>query len=130
MRALVWLLGICTILLLGVWVFRHDARRLLLSDNVMLQTRGGVNRGDVRICWTGEMTTDTVVIYSAGREVEHVPEATGQATFLIYYKGMMVGEFGHFRTGVIAPHTYVFQLWEQGDSLYSDLKISGPDANL
>lgn len=130
MKAFLWILGICSLLLFAVFLLKDDVRRLFFSNTIIVQTRGNLSPKEVRIDWTAESGTDTLTIFSDGHETGEIYEAAGFNTFLIYHKGDYLGHFEQFKTNAFNAHTYTFMLQHEGDSVFLDLKIFGPDATL
>lgn len=130
MKAFLWVFGVCAALFVLTYLFKDNIRRQFLSNKVLLQTRGPINPKTVRIDWTTETKEDTITVFEAGDETNAVFEAAGPNHFLMYYNGQLVADFEHHKTAAVLPHTYTFQLGQERDSLYADLKIFGPEANL
>lgn len=130
MKAFLWVFGVCLALFLLTYLFKDNIRKQFLSNKVLLQTRGHINPKTVRINWTAETKEDTVTVFTGGSETNAVFEAAGPNHFLMYYNGKHVASFEHHKTTAVLPHTYTFQLGQEKDSLYANLKIFGPEANL
>lgn len=130
MKAFAWVITICLLLFTSVWLLRDNIRRWLLPNKVIVQSQGNIDNRLVKVRWTAETIHDTLTIFSDAHQTEAVFEAGGFNTFWLCYQGQVVGQFEQFKQVATSPHTYTFQLWQEGDSIYSDLKIYGPDANL
>lgn len=128
MRAFIWVLSICTLMFVVVYIFEDNIRRSFFPNHVLLNSRGEADPGLVRIDWTAEGSKDTVTIYESRQDLNAIYEAQERNVFMVYYKGKRIGHFEHFKSNAFHPHTYVFELLLQDDSVYLDLNISGPDA--
>ncbi|ELR68808.1 hypothetical protein C900_05821 [Fulvivirga imtechensis AK7] len=130
MRAVLLIFSTCLLFFLSVWLLRDNIRRWILPNRVIVQAQGNVDAEQVKIYWTAETADDTLTIFSGARQTDAIFEAGGFNIFLLYYQNQQVAQFEQFKQSVTAPHTYTFHLWQEGDSIYTNLKIYGPDANL
>lgn len=128
MKAFLWVIGICAIVFIIAYLNKDNIRRAFFTNHILLHARGETNPALVRIDWTSEVTTDTVTVFENGHETEALFEARGRNVFVVYYKGESMGNLEHFKSNAYNPHTYIFELLLQQDSVYLDLTVSGPDA--
>lgn len=128
MRAFLWVISICAAVFLMVYLNKHHIRRAFFSNHILLNAKGETDPALVRIDWTAEAVGDTVTVFEKGHEVDALYEARGANIFMIYYKGESMGNFEHFKSNAYNPHTYIFELLLQKDSVYLDMTVSGPDA--
>ncbi|MBL6449122.1 hypothetical protein JMN32_22615 [Fulvivirga sp. 29W222] len=128
MRAVVWILSICTVIFWLTYLSKDSIRRYFFANHVLLNVRGEADPAWVHIDWTSDAAGDTITIFEKGRELDVLYEARGSNTFMVYYKGKSIGILEHFKSNAFNPHTYIFELLLQQDSVYLDLTVSGPDA--
>ncbi|UII25559.1 hypothetical protein LVD15_19945 [Fulvivirga maritima] len=129
MKALIWVLGICLVSLVILYSFKEEVRHWLLPNTIILNKRGSVDVQHLRIDWTYEAANDTITIYDKGVETSEPYEARGRNVFLLYYDQKLVGEFEQFKMSANTPHTYLFSITAREDSIFTGLKILGPDIN-
>ncbi|MBL3658238.1 hypothetical protein [Fulvivirga sediminis] len=129
MKAFVWVLGICLASLAVLYGFKEEIRLWLLPNTIILNKRGPVDAKGLRIDWASEAAKDTITIFLEGMETHERYEAKGRNVFLLYYDEKLVGEFEQFKMSANTPHTYIFSITAREDSLFTGLKILGPDIN-
>ena len=129
MKVLAWLLGIGILMIGLLFVFRHNIRRQFLGNHLFIQAKGNCDPRLVKIKWTAEHHRDTVTIFENGHELDQPYEAKGHNSFLVYYEGEYVGALEQFKSNAYSPHTYIFDITIEQDSLYLDFRISGQESN-
>lgn len=128
MRAIAWVFGIVALLFFGVYLAKDEIRKWFFPNVVELKTYGDAEQSQVQIKWTSEGESDTLLIYTAGKQTEEEFRSKGYNYFMLYYRDELLTTFDQFKEMANSGHKYDFMLWQHQDSIQTDLRIFGPEA--
>ncbi len=129
MKALFWLLGITTLILVIGFASKNSLREFLYKDQFIVRPRG-IELNRIKIRQTAEGSVDTLTVYNGERRETATFRKRGLNTFLVYKDDMLITTFEQFKRTEWATHQYLFEIIIQQDSSTVNLHISGPDQSL
>ena len=126
MKAIAWLLGVVSILLIIAYSYTQEMRNYIFRDEIIVRPKG-VLLNSIQINRVGELGLDTVIVFKDGEQQQLKVTEPGYNKFIIYVDRQERAYFEQFVYSEIAKHDYIYELTRQQDSIAVQLRIFGPD---